>query len=417
MTRKNIKAEYAILTAFTLAQLVILAIYGYTPYPDSNDFLMLARQSIGQGDPYPTPRQLQEGFVWNVGTINAAGLSLWLTDSINPLLVIYSLFKGATALCLFLTAKQLMGRRTALTALWLYVLYPANYGEATSVLSELPFIGFAMAGVALAVHRKPLAAGVLLAAGNWFRPMGIVFLLAVAVWQVAAKSGWRPVARTLAGYALAVAVLGGMSYACNRRFIYQAKTGWMALMQYSWEHDPDHAEDARLFPHGDPTFIPDTIGYVEKDRIWRSRFFLWLSRNKGEYLRQMPEKLARTYLSDNTTFCAFLPGKEKRTYLYEELSLPRLRQDFPHLTAVQTLTLSNLGYYYLLCLLFAAGSFVMLRRREVAKAALPLAVFTLGTLVLLLAGHGESRFHAPFMPFFILAAAYFLQRKAPARVR
>ena len=41
---------------------------------------------------------------------------------------------------------------------------------------------------------------------------------------------------------------------------------------------------------------------------------------------------------------------------------------------------------------------------------LPGSIIALGTLLLLFVGHGEARFHIPFMPFIIMMAALSLNK-------
>lgn len=89
-----------------------------------------------------------------------------------------------------------------------------------------------------------------------------------------------------------------------------------------------------------------------------------------------------------------------------------LADDFPHYSFVQWLTVYNLIYYYCIMVLFVLGCVVMIRRKELQKIAIPAGVVFFGTVVLLLVGHGEARFHIPFMPFMIMVAAYWIQRNA-----
>ena len=65
--------------------------------------------------------------------------------------------------------------------------------------------------------------------------------------------------------------------------------------------------------------------------------------------------------------------------------------------------------------LFVLGSVLMIRRKEFQGIAIPAGVVFFGTAVLLLVGHGEARFHIPFMPFVIMIAAYWIHRKANCR--
>ena len=395
---------YSLVILFTLAQLLVLLVFGYTPYPDSEGYIFLARECMEHGEPYPVSSLLcQYPFLWNIGAVNIVAMSLTLTGSVLPVLLLYSLLKGLTAwLCYDLTLRLSGKPRLALFALVLYMLYPANYGESTSVLTEVPFICCALMAVWLCVAKRWfVAAGMLLAVGNWFRPFAIVFIAALLV---AYLFQWRRYLQLTGGYILTLFIIGSLTYARTGLFLYQAKTGWMALMQYSWDNSADHT----AFPVNPETIGTDsTLNVAQKDAAWRDMFFQWLPDNKGEYVRQMPAKLVNTYASDNVNLCTFLPDKAQRSYLYEELSINTLRADFPRLTAVQWLAIVNLLYYYLL-LLTAMLSLLYFRRQT---HLLPLAVIIMGTLMLLLVGHGEARFHQPFMPFVIMLSACFFNRR------
>ena len=179
-------------------------------------------------------------------------------------------------------------------------------------------------------------------------------------------------------------------------YIYQAKTGWMALTSYSYDHAAQSFSENPRDIHNDTT-----LNVAQKDRVWREMFLGWVLAHPTDYAAQMPSKLAKTYISDNVNMCAFLKNKSVRPYLYEELSLSRLLKDFPRYTFAQFLALLNLLIYYAILVLSLLG----LRHFRRQSHLLPLAVILLGTLLLLFAGHGEARFHIPFMPFFILLAA------------
>jgi len=415
------KVALLICVAFTAAQLVILALFGYTPYPDSDGYWLLAEDSLRHGEPYPVVSKLHEmRFLWNIGAVQLPELSLFLFGSITPLLVVYSILKGFTAWLLYDITKNILKtslisystfyapRSTfhALIPLILYILYPANYGESTSLLSELPFTFFMMLAVCCFVRRKFFLSGILLAVGNWIRPFGLIFLSAfILVWIIESiihkKGNSAPCStlhapRLLLSYLLTLALIGSINYARTGLFFYQATTGWMSLTEYGYslQGKTIQIEDA------------DQYDILEKDAVWRKYFIRWIKENPKEYLREVPLKIARTYVSDNVNMCAFLPDKAERTYLYEELSMRSLKKDFPCYTAVQTLTVCNLAFYFLLWFLALAGCVTLIRRRNIRPLVLPLSVLVCGTAFLALAGHGETRFHIPFMPFVILLAGY-----------
>lgn len=83
-----------------------------------------------------------------------------------------------------------------------------------------------------------------------------------------------------------------------------------------------------------------------------------------------------------------------------------LFEAFPHYSFAQWITLYNLIYYYVLM-----GFFLLSYRQT--KKVLPLTwnIFALGTLFIALVGHGEARFHIPFMPFIIINVAYIINQK------
>ena len=382
-----------LITVFTLLQITTLWLFGYTPYPDSEGYILLAKECVSQGSLYPLASHLNDyPFLWNIGAINAVVMSLSLFHSITPLLVVYGLMKGMTAWMFYQLTETIANKKTALAALLLYIAYPANYGEATSTLSELPFMFFAMLALWLIITKRCyVLGGMTLAVANWFRPMGVIFLLAILVYLFVDK---RKSVRPLAGYATMILVIGSLSYLRTGLFLYQAKTGWMALADYSTQHaaaSMDIRENSEW-------------NVSQKDDAWRSLFFKWLTEHPAEYMAQMPGKLVNTFVSDNVNMCTFIPRKADKEYMYEEVSMSMLIHSFPRYSPVQWLTLLNLCYYYLLLLTALAG----IRYFRIRSYILPCSIILTGILILVLAGHGEARFHIPFMPFIMILSAFFI---------
>ena len=385
-----------LIAVFTILQLVILVVFGYTPYPDSDGYLYLAQESLHKGEPYPVTSLLNDyPFLWNIGSINITVASLALFHSITPLLVVYALMKGITAWLLYELARKICGSQTAFITLIIYLIYPANYGECTSLLSELPFMFFIMLGIYLSIVKdKTLLGGMLLAVANWFRPMGIVFLLTMIIFFL---YQWRKSLKLLIGYIAMITIIGCATMYRTGLFLYQAKTGWMALMDYSSDYA---SESMKVRKYAD-------WNVSQKDSAWQSLFFDWLKDHPTEYIKQMPPKLVNTYISDNVNMCTFIPGKADTEYMYEEVRMQTLIDSFPKLSAVQWLTVINLIVYF--CIIISAlCSLYWFNRKEYL---LPIAIIVLGTLLLLFVGHGEARFHIPFMPFFMMLSAIFINKK------
>jgi 4-amino-4-deoxy-L-arabinose transferase-like glycosyltransferase len=385
-----------LIATFTLLQIVVLFLFGYTPYPDSNGYILLAKECIAENDIYPIASKLNDyPFLWNIGAINAVLLSLKIFNSVVPLLVVYAFMKGATALFFYEITKSISNEKTAFVALILYIIYPANYGEATSTLSELPFMFFTMLGLYLCLNKKYfILGGMSLAFANWFRPMGIVFLLAVLIYLFVVK---QKNLRPLVGYVVMIVFIGSLSYMRTGLFLYQAKTGWMALADYSTRHS---AESMKVREHNE-------WNVSQKDSAWQSLFRDWLKDHPTEYIQQMPTKLINTYVSDNVNMCTFIPNKKEKEYMYEEVSMQTLMNDYPAFSAVQWLTVLNLLFYYLILITATCSLFYFNKENSL----LPILIISLGTILLLFAGHGEARFHIPFIPYIIMLSALYLTNR------
>ena len=116
-----------IVVIFTLLQLIVLLLFNYTPYPDSDGYIFLAEECIANHDWYPISTKLNDyPFLWNIGAINAIVISLKLFHSIIPLLVVYCIMKGLTAGLLYQVTLTIINKKIAFITLILYVIYPAN---------------------------------------------------------------------------------------------------------------------------------------------------------------------------------------------------------------------------------------------------------------------------------------------------
>lgn len=389
-----------IIGIYTLIQVIILLGLGYTPYPDSQGYITCAQESLSHGQFYPAKEGLYTlPFLWNIGAINTVAFSIKYFHSIIPILIFYTFLKSGIILLTYLIAYQCFNKKIAYLAIIIAVLYPANYGEATSLLSEIPFVFCILFGIYTCINKKYLAGGILLGCADYFRPIAIIFILAYIISNIRNYKGYFKVCLT---YSMVIFCIGLGNYMSKGQFIYKAKTGWMALAQYHWTYSTP--------PKGvEPMSITDNqqLTYTEKDEVWKRMFFYWLKTHKMEYIKQIPVKIYKTYISDNVNMCAFLSEKDKKSqYMYNKLSMVSLFRAFPHYSFAQWITLYNLIYYYGLM------GFFLLSYRQTRKV-LPLTwnIFAIGTLFIALVGHGEARFHIPFMPFIIINVAYIINKK------
>ena len=411
MLQKYFNVPNVVVLSYTIAQLVCLFVYGYTPYNDSNGYILLAKECVAAKTFYPI-NLTDIPFLWNVGAINAVVASLYLFKSVFPLLVLYSIMQGLMAGLVYVIAKELFSKKVAIVALFLFVIYPANYACGTSVHSEVPFIFFSLLSIYLSLKNKYFFTGVCFAVANYFRPMAIIFVLSLLLFMIVKKLDFRKYIYLLVGFYIVTCSIGVTNYVVKGKYFTKGAMGWMGLMQYSWDHDSDKEPDYCLFANNDPNKIEDDLGYdcLQRDSVWRSHFLKWLPNNKKQYVIQIPKKLNRIYISDNVNFCAFLPNKEDRAYMYEEISMPVLAVSFPNWTPIQLLVGVNLVYYYLLLIFGFCGAVYNIKNKKFVRVIIPVTTIFAGTALLLLVGHGEARFHQPFMAMFIMLSASFISK-------
>ena len=407
MQNSHHKIVIILVAAFTLLQFIILLVFGYTPYPDSEGYLYLAKECVAHGEPYPVTSMLcKYPFLWNIGAINAVTASLAIFHSVVPLLVLYSLLKGITAALFYAVTRKICNSQVAFIALVLYVIYPANYGEGTSTLSELPFMFFIMLGMYLSIVRNwSLAGGIMLAVANWFRPMAIVFLLAMLIYFM---FKWRKNFKLVVGYLLMIGIIGTMTMYRTGLFLYQAKSGWMnlAIKTYESGYQNDWNENPIMIREHNEWNVS------QKDSAWQHLYTEWTKKHPKEYVSRMPGKILNTYVSDNANMCTFITGKTEKKYMYDEVSMQVLIKLFPYYSPVQWLTIVNLLVYYFL-LATALISILYFNRQQFL---LPVSIIAIGTIILMIIGHGESRFHIPFIPFIMMLTALLLVRRKKKNV-
>ena len=420
---------WALTIGFLLLLLGVLIVFGYTPTNDGEGYIEYAQIAIADRQPYPTLHHIiGKPYIWNMGIINLVALSLELTKSLYPLLVLFCIMKALTAWLLAHTTAKLFNRQTALIALILYILYPNNWGQSTMLSSEIPMLFFTM----LALYTAPLsspegdtiamkgieapsgAVGGALALANWFRPVAAIFLLALVVYFfLFRKRQWKKLTLyLLSGYAFVVLLIGTSCYLRTGYFLYQADSLWFNMAEATYETDSQPHYNTEVFPEGTARYIDDMQHKtaIECSHIWRERSLKWLREHPVEYLKKVPARLYYIYQNDIDNLAAFLPTKADAAKNYITLPLGSLRTQFSQLSAVQYFALLATILYFLLLLLAFAGALRLMLNGRWREAFLPVFIIVAASMALALLIHGETRFKAPFMPFLFMLAASFLSK-------
>ncbi len=414
---------------FLLLLLGVLIVFGYTPTNDGEGYIEYAQIAIADRQLYPTLHHIiGKPYIWNMGIINLVALSLGLTKSLYPLLVLFCIMKALTAWLLAHTTAKLFNRQVALLALILYILYPNNWGQSTMLSSEIPMLFFTMLALYTALLSSPEgdtiamkgieapsgAVGGALALANWFRPVAAIFLLAlVAYFFLFRRDQWKKLTLyLLSGYAFMVLLIGTSCYLRTGYFLYQADSLWFNMAEATYETDSQPHYNTEVFPKGTARFIDDMQHKtaIECSHIWRERSLKWLSEHPVEYLKKVPARLYYIYQNDIDNLAAFLPTKTDAAKNYITLPLGSLRTQFSQLSAVQYFALFATILYLLLLLFAIAGALRLMLNGSWREVFLPVFIIVAASLALALLIHGETRFKAPFMPFFFMLAASFLSK-------
>ena len=418
---------YVLATIFLVWLLAVLFIFGYTPTNDGVGYLEYAEHCLKESAPYPTRSIYQsEPFIWNIGIINLTELSLWLSGSLWPLLIVLCFMKAATCLLVGLTAERLFCHRIAVIAMLLFMLYPNNWGQSTMISSEIPSTCLALAAVYLVVSRgrswrMMAVSGLLLGIANWFRPTALIFIIAIILYLLLFERQHvvKRLGCLLAAFGLFAGSVGTLCYLRTGHFVYQARSYWFSMVDECYDGSPVGPHWGQpIWPKGYPRYVEnhEEMDCFQLEQIWKERSLDWLKDHKVEYLKKIPGRLYYMYLSDYDYLSAFLSNKSKAENNFITLPYRSLLSKASTMNLAQWLSLVCQLCYF--CLLAAAiySSCRLLRRRRYKQLFLPLFILIGGSLAIILVMHGETRFKDPFMPFlFMLAPAFLLYSSKKVR--
>ena len=404
---------------YLIMLLTVLAVFGYTPSPDSDGYIYIAQQALAEGQPYPCTATI-EGFpfLWNIGSVNLIEASLWLTGSLTPLLIIFCFMKAATALLTADIALRFGGARIALATMLIYMLYPNNWGQSTTLLSELPMVFFSVMAVWLATNKTVTAwrittAGVMLCVANWFRPIAILFVIILAAYYILffRRDALRRILFLAAGYAVTICIIGTESWSRTGYFIYQCDFFWYNVVDDVDEGaTPDAHFGEPLLKKGTPRYIEnmESKNCFECSDIWRERCMAWLLTHKWEYMKKMPWRLYYMLCNDNDNATAFIPKQLKQQPEDDSNFCVPYRsavRQWTHLSLAQRIALLSTLAYYLLVALAIAGTTILIRQRRWQMLFITAFTAVFITIATVAAVQGETRFKAPFMPYLTILAA------------
>ncbi len=412
------KTLYVISSLYLAWLLLVLVIFGYTPTNDGDGYIEFSQICLKTGQSYPCLPLIQGyPFIWNIGSINLTALSLLWFHSIYPLLVFLCVLKAVTVLFIGKVAQKLFSDKVAIIACILFSLYPNNWGQSTTILSEIPMICFALTALYIAISKEKsiwlFTSGIIFGLANWFRPVAMIFLGTLLLFYIffIKRNRIKKCLSLCGGYVLFIVIVGSLCYQRTGYFLYQAESLWFNMAEATYEPSVAPQYNTNPYPTG-------TIRYIENinqktamecSDIWKKRSMAWLKEHPWQYLKKVPGRLFYMYYNDMDNIVAFSTHKEKAEDNFVTLPYRNFLKDFCGLSTIQYLAIFNLIYYAMLLIFAFLGGFLLLKKHQDRQAFIPLMIVIGGSLSLVLAIHGETRFKAPFMPFIFMMAAIMLQ--------
>ena len=400
--------------AFFFFLLAILLFVGYTPTNDGDGYIEYALMSLKDRQPYPSHSTIMgQPFIWNIGQINLIALSLWLTRSIMPVLVLMCALKAATAYVIARIAELLFNHRTGLIAILLYIAYPNNWGQSTMLLSEIPSVALALTALYLTLKynraKAWIAAGLLFAIATWIRPISPIYIGSAFLYHLFfnRKLILKRYACVVGGYAALLIGFGSSCYLRTGYFLTQPTTLWFNFAANTYEKSTKVEYNQPVYPKGTARYIAnrEKLTALQCRDIWRQRSLQWLGNHKIAYLKKVPGRLFWMYYEDIDNIPAFLKDKQRAENNYVTLPVTSIAHQINSLSPIQYFALINEILYIIIMLMAVAATAQLLLKREYRSTFLPLFIIVAGSLALVLVSHGETRFKAPFMPFFFVLAA------------
>ena len=142
------------------------------------------------------------------------------------------------------------------------------------------------------------------------------------------------------------------------------------------------------------------------NKLKKERSIEWLKEHPLQYLQKTPGRLVYMYYNDMDNIPAFSLHKDQEGNRFITLPYRKLLNEIGSLSYLQYIGLFNLLFYVFLLLLAVKGCYILIKKHDYQKAFIPMMIIVGGSISLVLAVHGETRFKAPFMPFIFMMAAF-----------
>lgn len=403
-----------LLLLFLFTQCVIICMnWDFPLHDDAYYYVHYAQECINNNTWYPAVHNMYDGYIFAPGYVNLLIFLHQLSDNFNVIKIV-NLFLNIVLLYeVYYIASRIFNKQIGLFSLLLYMITYSNIVLPITPLSDLPFLFCMVSAVYLVLKNKwyyMIGVGVLIALGNWIRPLAVIYLVTIVAFMLLYKYKWRQYVLLALSLFVTVFIIGKTAENRIGNFVFQSTTSGVnlamsacdkatGLMNKAFEKDPYYAE---FFQYR------DNYTYQEKDKKLKELSISWILNHPWKYVRQIPIKIAGLYSMD-TWPDRVLPNSG----LSQEL--PKAKGSFTRMTyLIGKLFLKSIVFYGVL---FFFLVYVWRHKKQLfQKDNVFLLVPLLGTAVTIIFVVLD-RYHYPFMPFIIMYASaaiyerYFLKKE------
>lgn len=415
------KAAYIIAGVWMAVQVALLFVQLEPQGGDWGHYIWLAQKCFEAGSWYPmTDNILHSNYIFAPGLVNLLIVEAKLTNSIWVNRLLYLLMSAGLLAELAAIARKLFSERVALWTAIVYCLLYSNLFITLSANTELPFLFLCVTGVWLVLAAagngvgwklplRCLVAGILIGLANWIRPLGVLYLIVIALLLAlfAAKGArLRGITAMACGFVLMAGTIGMATKMRTGYFNCQSTTGGFNLIMTANDKAFGGVDTRRWVDPSSTAYIQNIDKYncFQRDSIWKARSLEWIAthplRYAWLYVKKMPIILAEDSWSDQRVFPAeqfyykFRHGEYGTQEFLGKLSL-KVAKSIP---------------YYAMMVTALLGMATLLRRKD-KRARWMACVFATGMLLSCLFPV-QPRYHYPFLWPMMIFAAWWLNEKS-----
>lgn len=300
---KNLKKITIAIVAslFALQLALIFATSGFSPSDDQQTYLDYALASATRGEWFPAERNLIDDIFFAPGYINFLLFYHRIFGTFSGFGFVNFMMSAAILAAICSIAKKFFGSCAACGAAIIYAATYSNWFAPIGYFSEIPFVFFVTLALASALLPRTkwanyILAGVLIAVGNWIRPLALAYFLGIILFAISKKEYAKTrIAALLASTLLTIAAIGFWTKSNCGIFAFQSATSGLNL-----------AGSANKYANGavgfgfkrDDFYVSrtpenwDIMDFAQKDAHLRKTAKEWIFQNPAKYISQIPLKSA-----------------------------------------------------------------------------------------------------------------------------